>query len=210
MHHDHGHGHGHDHLCDAMHWPQWFASGGRGFRPPTPPCPPHPPGPPPWFRQFFGGGPPRAERGEVRYLILDALKDQPRHGYEVIQAIESRTDGAYRPSPGTVYPTLQMLEELELVRASEEGGRKVYAITDEGKAELAAHQEEVEDAYERFCEDPFAVDPREFSEMWERMHRMFRSIGKALRRGRISATKRKEIKKAVAEAAERIEEILRR
>jgi DNA-binding PadR family transcriptional regulator len=199
----------HDHTCGgAMPWPPFFASGGRGFRPPHG-FPPHPPGTPPWFKHIFGGGPPRAERGEVRYLILDALRDQPRHGYEVIQAIESRTEGAYRPSPGTVYPTLQMLEELDLVRSSEEDGRKVYSITDEGRAELEAHQDEVEDAYERFCEGPFAVDPREFSEMWERLHQMFRSIGKALRRGRISATKRKAIKRAVSEAAERIEEILR-
>lgn len=61
---------------------------------------------------MLGDPPPRAERGEIRYLVLDAIKERPRHGYEIIQHIEERAGGTYRPSPGVIYPTLQMLEEL--------------------------------------------------------------------------------------------------
>src|SRR5258707_4546330 len=87
-------------------------------------------GPPAWFGDWFGGPPPRAERGEVRYLVLDALAQRPRHGYEVIQAIEERSGGAYRPSPGVIYPTLQMLEELGHAELSTQEGRQVYSITE--------------------------------------------------------------------------------
>src|SRR5499427_9939410 len=83
-----------------------------------------PGGPPPGFGDWFGGPPPRAERGGVRYLVLDTLAERPRHGYEIIQAIEERSGGAYRPSPGVVYPTLQMLEELGHAQLTSEESRK--------------------------------------------------------------------------------------
>src|SRR5262245_1399993 len=95
--------------------------GGRRWGPPPPPRPPFPP----WFFDMFGERPPRAERGEVRLLILDALSDKGRHGYDVIQTIGERSGGTYRPSPGTIYPTLQMLEEMGHVRVVEQDGRKV-------------------------------------------------------------------------------------
>ena len=66
----------------------------------------------PDFADFFGGPPPRVDWGVVRCLVLDAIAKQPRYGYEVITAIEERSSGTYRPGPGVVYPTLQMLEEL--------------------------------------------------------------------------------------------------
>src|ERR1700679_2835346 len=95
----------------------------------------------PDFSELFGGPPPRADRGVVRYLILDAIAKQPRHGYEIIQAIEERSAGTYRPSPGVVYPTLQMLEELAHARVEEHDARKVYAITSDGKRDLEGHAE---------------------------------------------------------------------
>jgi Transcriptional regulator PadR-like family len=77
----------------------------------------------PSWGDWFGSPPPRAERGGVRYLVLDALAERPRHGYEVIQVIEERSGGSYRPSPGVIYPTLQMLEELGHARVVEQGVR---------------------------------------------------------------------------------------
>src|ERR1044071_5710680 len=68
--------------------------------------------------------PPRAERGEIRFLVLDAIKERARHGYEVIQHIEERAGGSYRPSPGVIYPTLQLLEELGHARVVDQDGRK--------------------------------------------------------------------------------------
>src|SRR5271169_6707242 len=104
--------------------------GGPFGRPPRPGRPD--------FSDFFGGPPPRADRGVVRYLVLDAIAKQPRHGYEIIQAIGERSSGTYRPSPGVVYPTLQMLEELGHAKLEESESRKVYAITAEGKVDLKA------------------------------------------------------------------------
>ena len=97
-------------------------------------------GPPPWLFELVGGSA-RAEKGEVRYFILDAIKDQPRHGYDIIQTIEKRSGGSYRPSAGTIYPTLQMLEEMDHVQSSKEGKRTVYEITEEGKADLEEHED---------------------------------------------------------------------
>src|SRR5689334_3449689 len=90
----------------------------------------------PWWAGAMDEPTPRAERGEIRYLVLDAIRERPRHGYEVIQHIEQRASGTYRPSPGVIYPTLQMLEELGHARIVEAEGRKAYEITDEGRKDL--------------------------------------------------------------------------
>lgn len=76
-------------------------------------------------------------RGKVRPLILAVLHDQPMHGYQIMQELETRTGGRWRPSAGTIYPTLQQLEDEGLVRLQEEDGRKVYSLTDAGRAEAA-------------------------------------------------------------------------
>ncbi len=146
----------------------------------------------------------------MRYLILDALGEQPRHGYEIIRFIESRSGGAYRPSPGTVYPTLQMLEEMGQVQAVERDGRKVYEITDEGRAELDAHQDDVDQAYDRFGGGGHWGERPELHELWDRIHRMLRSMGRGWRWGGVDASKLRDIEKVIGEAAERVEEILRR
>jgi DNA-binding PadR family transcriptional regulator len=74
---------------------------------------------------------PRMRRGDMKFLLLEVLKEGPRHGYEVISELENRFRG-YRPSPGSVYPTLQMLEEGGFVTSQEVEGKKVYTITDAG------------------------------------------------------------------------------
>ena len=77
-------------------------------------------------------------RGKVRPLILAVLHERPMHGYQVMQELEERTGGRWRPSAGTIYPTLQQLEDEGLVRIEESEGRKVYQLTDEGRAEAEA------------------------------------------------------------------------
>jgi DNA-binding PadR family transcriptional regulator len=84
---------------------------------------------------FGPGGGRRMRRGEIRSAVLQVLTEQDGHGYELIQALEAKTDGAWRPSPGSVYPTLQLLEDTGMVRSSERDGKRVYSITDEGRAE---------------------------------------------------------------------------
>jgi DNA-binding PadR family transcriptional regulator len=92
------------------------------------------------------------EQGDLKYVILRLLEEKPRHGYEIIKELEGRFGGSYVPSPGTVYPTLTMLEDLGYARAvPEEGGKKVYEITDEGRKYLAEHSTTVDDIFERIA-----------------------------------------------------------
>lgn len=91
------------------------------------------------LRAFFdhgrGGG--SVRRGNVRYAILAALKDRPMHGYEVITELEARTGGRWRPSAGSIYPTLQQLEDEGLVSSAEVDGRRTYSLTDAGREAAA-------------------------------------------------------------------------
>jgi DNA-binding PadR family transcriptional regulator len=80
----------------------------------------------------------RAGRGDIRAAILALLAEQPMHGYQIIQELTERTGGVWRPSPGSVYPTLQQLEDEELVReAASESGKRVYELTDAGREQAA-------------------------------------------------------------------------
>jgi DNA-binding PadR family transcriptional regulator len=79
--------------------------------------------------------------GDLRLIVLALLAEQPRHGYDIIKALEERSHGAYSPSPGVVYPTLTFLEEAGYAAATAEGNKKVYAITDAGRAHLAGNRE---------------------------------------------------------------------
>ena len=97
----------------------------------------------------FGGGGPfgddpfgnegprrRQRRGDMRFVLLEALAKQPDHGYELIRSLEQRYGGFYRPSPGSVYPTLQMLEDEGLITSEPVEGKRVYTITEAGRAAL--------------------------------------------------------------------------
>lgn len=86
-------------------------------------------------RRFFG-------RGDLKYALLELLSDRPMHGYEMMKALEERSHGFYVPSPGSIYPTLQMLEDRGLVTVTEADGKKVYSITDAGRAFLGERQKE--------------------------------------------------------------------
>ena len=79
----------------------------------------------------------RMGRGDIRTAILVVLTDEPMHGYQIIQAIEARTNGAWKPSPGSIYPTLQLLADEGLVTAEQVGERKVYSLTEAGKTAAA-------------------------------------------------------------------------
>jgi DNA-binding PadR family transcriptional regulator len=162
----------------------------------------------PDFSELFGGPPPRADRGVVRYLILDAILQQPRHGYEIIQAVEERSAGTYRPSPGVVYPTLQMLEELGHTRVEEHEARKVYAITAEGKRDLGEHADEVHDFYENAGEGSWEDVADELRDLTRRVGRMFKAIGRSARRGRLTPSAMKKLRVVLDEAIVKIEAIV--
>lgn len=92
------------------------------------------------------------ESGEMKYVILRLLREKPRHGYEVIKELEERFGGWYSPSPGTVYPTLQLLEDQGYVRVVETDGRKTYHITPEGEAFLDQHRATIDEIFDRVRE----------------------------------------------------------
>jgi DNA-binding PadR family transcriptional regulator len=107
----------------------------------------------------WGGGRGRGGRrgmfkpGELRLVLLKLIADQPRHGYDLIQSIEEMTGGAYAPSPGVVYPTLTMLEDMGFIaEQATEGSRKAYAATDEGRAHLDERREEADALITRLTE----------------------------------------------------------
>jgi DNA-binding PadR family transcriptional regulator len=107
-----------------------FGGGGAfgGWRPPFPP--------PGQGHHGRGGHRGRGRRGgNVRAAILALLSERPMHGYEMIQELDSRTGGVWRPSPGSVYPTLQLLEDEGLIASEESGGRRRFTLTEAGQAE---------------------------------------------------------------------------
>jgi len=90
------------------------------------------------------------EPGELRLVLLRLIADQPRHGYDLIRAIEELTHGVYAPSPGVIYPTLTMLQDMgQIEEGKGDGARKVYSVTADGKIHLAERQDEVDALLER-------------------------------------------------------------
>jgi DNA-binding PadR family transcriptional regulator len=114
-------------------------------------------GPSPWGEDgpgFGRGGRKRMfDGGELKLILLRLIADRPRHGYDLIRAIEERTNGAYAPSPGIVYPTLTMLTEMGLIgEQSTDGARKIFEITPEGTAHLTENANEVAAMFARLDE----------------------------------------------------------
>ena len=146
------------------------------------------------------------EQGDLKLVILRLLEEKPRHGYEIIKELESRSAGAYSPSPGTVYPTLTLLEDLGYARAvPEEGGKKIYEITDEGRKHLADNSTTVNDVFDKFVKfaEGFTASP-----MME-VNNAFRNVAKATystATSHISDTEKlAKIKEILARASSEIE-----
>jgi DNA-binding PadR family transcriptional regulator len=92
------------------------------------------------------------DHGELRFVLLHLISEKPRHGYEIIKAIEDLAGGTYSPSPGVIYPTLTMLEELGYAALTEQAGKKLYALTEEGAAFLRENQRTVDAVIARMAE----------------------------------------------------------
>jgi DNA-binding PadR family transcriptional regulator len=98
----------------------------------------------PFGESPFGQGGPgrqRQRRGDIKFVLLELVKEQPRHGYELIKILEERSGGFYRPSPGVVYPTLQLLEDEGSMTSEMVEGKRVYTITDAGRKRLEEQEE---------------------------------------------------------------------
>jgi DNA-binding PadR family transcriptional regulator len=127
-----------------------FGSRGRGLR----------------FRVF--------DRGDLKYVVLRLLSEKPMHGYEVMQALEEESGGFYSASPGSVYPTLQMLEDQGYVTCEEKEGKKVYSITDEGREFLEENGDVVDDILDRvsdFTDRFFRAEMKDLSRSFRKLAR---------------------------------------
>ena len=112
------------------------------------------------------------ERGELKFVILRLISESPMHGYEVMKALEEESKGYYRPSPGSVYPTLQMLDDEGYVSVEEKDSKKIYSITTEGVAYLKENEDVVDDVFERvetFTDRFFGRDMKELSRSFSRL-----------------------------------------
>ncbi|MES2136959.1 MAG: PadR family transcriptional regulator [Pseudomonadota bacterium] len=147
------------------------------------------------------------ESGELRLVLLKLIADEPRHGYDLIRAIEELTGGEYAPSPGIIYPTLTLLQDMgHIEEAAGEGARKPFQATDEGRAELEQRAEEVEALLERLTD----LKPRH-SETGPAIGRAVKNLMTALshRIGRdgLDDELLHEIAAILDEAAQRIERV---
>lgn len=124
------------------------------------------------------------ESGEVKFVVLRLLKEKPRHGYDVIKGLEERMAGCYTPSAGTVYPTLQLLEDQGYVRVVEADGKKVYHITPEGERFLEENRGVLDEIFDRVREtvrDFAGGDMGEIHSAFGRVAKV--TFGRAWRRG---------------------------
>ena len=148
------------------------------------------------------------EQGDLKYVILRMLEEKPRHGYEIIKELEDRFGGAYSPSPGTVYPTLTMLEDIGYARAStDEGGRKVYSITDEGRAYLAEHSATVDSIFDRIAKFVEGFFDEPMMELNHSMRRLGRAAYSRATRNLSDAERMKRIREILDRASAEIEKL---
>lgn len=149
------------------------------------------------------------ERGDLKYVILELVQDKPSHGYEIIRALQERFGGFYSPSPGAVYPTLQMLEEMGYVSLTEQDGKKVYAITDEGRRFLTERKPAVEEMWERMRGRWNPDLGREMHRLMHDMKDLGRAFASETRRRVPDADRMRRIREVVARAKAEIEAILK-
>ncbi len=152
-------------------------------------------------RRLFG-------QGELRLALLKMLADEPRHGYELIKAVEELTEGIYAPSPGAVYPTLQLLADEGMIEErGDDSPRKAYAATAAGLAELETRRDEVERLFDRLS----ALADEQHGRPHLRVHRAMENLRNAVRlhrhRGALEGETLDRLVDAIDDAARRIERL---
>jgi DNA-binding PadR family transcriptional regulator len=161
------------------------------------------------FRRPFGNFPPHQrifEKGDLKYIILDLVKDKPSHGYEIMRAMEESFQGFYTPSAGSVYPTLQMLEDMGYVGSIERDGKKVYTITEEGKTFLNEQRDAVKRIKSQMKDWCGPQKSEDFHGAMQELGALWRLIGH--RTARPAAEKWTRIRDVIARARKDIEDIL--
>lgn len=146
------------------------------------------------------------QKGDLKYVILDLLKEKPYHGYEIIREMEEVSGGMYKPSPGTIYPTLQMLEDMGYATCSEQDGKKVYSITGEGINFLAERKDQA-DGVRRQMKTRWSF--KKISRMamvMKKLHEIENLLGREFRH--LDEEKAGQIENILARTYDEIEEIL--
>lgn len=196
---EHGHGcHGRRHACDPGHrgggfWERGGGGGGGGHG----------------GRRGRGGLGRFFAHGDLRLVILNLIAEKPRHGYEVIKAIEDAVAGAYSPSPGTIYPTLTWLEELGYVtvKPSDGGSKKLHAITEQGRAFLDANRPALDALLQRMAEAGKAHASGEAPQIVRAMENLRLALRLRLSRGALSAEEVEAVAAALDTAATTVERV---
>lgn len=147
------------------------------------------------------------ERGDLKFVILKLIKEQPRHGYDIIQELEKKFHGFYNPSAGTVYPVLQLLEDQDFVKIDQKDGKKVYSITSAGEKYLDEHKEELERMQKRT--EHFGHFGPQMHELREEMLRTMHPIFKLAASGAFNDPETmKELRAALSKFRADVEEIV--
>jgi DNA-binding PadR family transcriptional regulator len=157
----------------------------------------------------FGGGRGRFfDAGQLRLLILQLIAEKPSYGYQIIKAIEERLSGGYAPSPGVIYPTLTLLEEEGLATVtSTEGGKKMYAATEEGKAQLKANQVALKAILARMQEAGKVFGRGRSPQVMRAMMNFRFALRMRMQRGNLTAEQLSKIAEAIDAAARAIDEV---
>src|SRR5262245_40843193 len=160
------------------------------------------------FGKGRGVGRERLLRGHLHMIILELIKERPRHGYDVIKAIEETFHGFYAPSAGSVYPILQQLEDQDFVTSSAESGKKIYAITKDGERELKANKDKLSEMRDHLRQR--FGDMGRYGELVREMGDLTHFVfGKLRERGTSDPKTIRQVRIAIANFKSEIEEILR-
>ncbi len=146
------------------------------------------------------------DQGDLKFVVLALIAEQPRHGYEIIKEIEHRVGGAYAPSPGVIYPLLTMLEEMGLVELSaSEGAKKMFAITDPGKTELSANKANVDALFARIAAARESFSSGRAPQIVRAVENLRLALRLRMERGPLSETEVEHVAAALDTAAQTIE-----
>ena len=163
-----------------------------------------------WGDGREGGGSRRRmfDSGELRLVLLSLIADQPRHGYDLIRAIEERTGGAYAPSPGVVYPTITLLQDMgHIEEQASAGSRRLYAATDEGRALLAEKATEIEALFARLEAVGAARERVDGGAIRRAVHNLKAVLHNRLAGADVDEAQLHEVVAIIDEAAQRIERL---
>lgn len=152
-------------------------------------------------RRIFGSG-------ELRLVLLKLISEQPRHGYDLIRAIEELTGGEYAPSPGVIYPTLTLLQDMDFIEeAPGDGARKPFQITEAGAAHLQEKAEEADELIERLKRVNPTHSPEGGSPVWRAMRNLGMAIRNRLHHGDVNDETIHELAALIDEFAQRVERL---